>query len=85
MHYVSLIPHETVELQTARSRLTFALFMLLLCIPCSLLVVYFSRMHVRPIKELQVLVMIRIQMMGSPLFEGNRNLKRTKFGFAFPS
>jgi two-component system response regulator YesN len=53
MHYVSLIPHETVELQTARSRLTFALFMLLLCIPCSLLVVYFSRMHVRPIKELQ--------------------------------
>lgn len=53
MHYVSPIPHETVELQTARSRLAFALFMLLLCVPCSLLIVYFSRRHVRPIKELQ--------------------------------
>lgn len=53
MRYVSLIPQETVQMQTARSRLGFALFMLLLSIPCSLLTVYFARRHVRPIRELQ--------------------------------
>lgn len=53
MRYVSLIPQETVRMQTVRTRLAFSLFMLMLSIPCSLLTIYFSRKHVKPIKELQ--------------------------------
>ncbi len=53
LNYVSLIPNETVQMRAARSRLGFALFMLLLSIPCSLLTVFFVRRHVKPIKELQ--------------------------------
>lgn len=53
LNYVSLIPNETVQMQTARSRLSFVLFMLLLSIPCSLLTVFFARRHVKPIRELQ--------------------------------
>lgn len=51
--YVSLIPQETVQMQTARSRLTFSLFLLLLSVPCGLLTVYFANSHIRPIKEIQ--------------------------------
>lgn len=53
LNYVSLIPRETVQMRAARSKLGFALFMLLLSIPCSLLTVFFARRHVKPIKELQ--------------------------------
>lgn len=52
LDYVSLIPHETVQMQTARSRLGFALFMLMLSIPCTVLTVFFARRHVKPIQEL---------------------------------
>lgn len=51
--YVSLIPQETVQMRTARSRLAFSLFLLLLSVPCGLLTVYFANRHVRPIKEIQ--------------------------------
>jgi len=51
--YVSLIPHETVQIQTARSRLAFSLFLLLLSVPCGLLTVYFANRHVQPIREIQ--------------------------------
>lgn len=51
--YVSLIPQETVQMRTARSRLTFSVFLLLLSIPCGLLTVYFANRHVRPIREIQ--------------------------------
>lgn len=51
--YVSLIPHETVQMQTARSRLAFSLFLLLLSVPCGLLTVYFANRHVQPIREIQ--------------------------------
>ncbi len=51
--YVSLIPQETLQMQTARSRLAFSLFLLLLTVPCGLLTVYFANRHVRPIKEIQ--------------------------------
>lgn len=53
LNYVSLIPQETVQMQAARSRLGFALFMLLISIPCSLLTVFFVRRQVKPITELQ--------------------------------
>ncbi len=53
LKYVSLIPEETVQMRTTRSRVGFALFILLLSIPCSLLTVYFARKHVKPIHELQ--------------------------------
>lgn len=53
LNYVSVIPQETVEINAARSRMRFGLFLLLLSIPCALLTVYFARKHVQPIKELQ--------------------------------
>ncbi len=64
LNYVSVIPEETVQMQAARSRLAFALFMLLLSIPCSLLIIYFTRKHVKPIKELQ-------QSIGVPTNSGD--------------
>ncbi|WP_237266887.1 helix-turn-helix transcriptional regulator [Thermoclostridium stercorarium] len=51
--YVSVIPHETVQMQTARSRLAFSLFLLMLSVPCGLLTVYFANRHVKPIREIQ--------------------------------
>lgn len=50
--YASLIPQETVYQQSFRFQMMFAMFLLLLGIPCAFLTVYFALRHIRPIREL---------------------------------
>ena len=54
IRYASLIPQRTVRQQAMRSKLNFGLFLLILSIPASLIIIYFTRRHIlSPIRELQ--------------------------------
>ena len=54
IRYASLIPQRTVRQQAMRSKLNFGLFLLILIIPASLSIIYFTRRHIlRPMRELQ--------------------------------
>ena len=53
MAYVTLVPTASQQVNLLRERITFALFLLALSIPCVLLIYYFSRRHTLPIKELR--------------------------------
>ena len=53
MQYVLLMPQETVSMQIIRSRVTFCLFLFLFSIPCSLLIIFFTKRHTRPIRKLR--------------------------------
>ena len=55
MQYATLIPMETVWKDMSRAQLGLGLFLFALSIPCMALTFYFSRRHVKPIKELRYL------------------------------
>ncbi|MDR0898568.1 MAG: helix-turn-helix domain-containing protein [Oscillospiraceae bacterium] len=56
MWYATAIPQSAVQAQFLRYQLTLGLFLLLLAVPCMLLTIFFSRRHVRPIKDLRTLL-----------------------------
>lgn len=54
IRYAALIPQRTVHQQAMHSKLDFALFLLFLSIPASIVIIWFTRQHIlRPIRELQ--------------------------------
>ncbi len=55
MAYATLLPMETIKAGMFREQLGFGLFLFALAIPCMALTFYFSRRHVKPIKELRYL------------------------------